>query len=154
MENWRVLNGFDHSYQVSDQGNIKGQRGMNIGFLGKDGYKHAWLRKNGKYKNVRIHLLVWEAFGNRKMEDGFVIDHLNENKADNRIKNLQLISFRKNVHKSIGKTKSGIIGVFWAKDKQRWSAMISINNKRKRLGYRKTVDEAKELYEQALNPTL
>lgn len=154
METWKTINGFDHPYQVSDRGIIKGKRGEKVGFVGKDGYEHAWLRKNGKYKNVRIHLLVWEVFGNKKKENGFVIDHINENKSDNRIENLQLIAFRENVHKSIKLTKSGVIGVFWAKDKQRWSAMISVNNKRKRLGYRKTLAEAKELYEQALNRTL
>ena len=149
MENWKVIQGFDYPYEVSDMGRVKSKFGKPIGATGADGYAHVMLRKDKKYKNIRIHRLVWEYFGDKK--DSQVIDHINNIKDDNRIENLQLVSFRENVHKNQTSPKSGVIGVQWASHKQRWAAQININNKRIRLGYRKTIEEAKQLYEQALN---
>lgn len=39
-----------------------------------------------------LHRLIWESYYNTKIPKGYVIHHLNENKNDNRIQNLQCIS--------------------------------------------------------------
>ena len=38
------------------------------------------------------HLLVWTNAGNARPEPGFILHHINHNKQDNRIENLQLLS--------------------------------------------------------------
>ncbi len=153
MEKWKEIQGYDHLYQISDMGRVRNKRGKIIGHIGHDGYSHVMLRKGGKYKNIRTHRLVWEYFGGGMPYGDLVIDHINNNKSDNRLINLQVIPFRKNVHKGTVSPNSGIIGVQWASNKKRWAAQISINNKRIRLGYRKTKKEAQQLYEQALMQT-
>lgn len=52
---------------------------------------------NGKY--VKVHRLVMEAFTNKKVDDDMDVHHINSNKNDNRIENLQLLT--KNEHRKI-----------------------------------------------------
>lgn len=51
-------------------------------------------------KWLRVHRVVWEHFGG-KLNRGMVIDHIDENKSNNNITNLQSITQSANVIKSI-----------------------------------------------------
>ena len=51
-------------------------------------------------KKYYIHRFVWECF-HRLIPDGKVIDHINNNKEDNRLCNLQLITQVRNQHKNV-----------------------------------------------------
>lgn len=44
-------------------------------------------------------LIVWEGF-NGRIPDGYMVDHINRNKQDNRIENLRLVTRSQNVHNS------------------------------------------------------
>lgn len=148
-EYWRTVE-IHPLYEVSTLGRVRNSlTGKFVGSVRPDGYVHVILRIDGKVKNVRVHTLVWAAFRTGGSSREMVIDHINGNKADNRLSNLQLISFRENVHKEI-ESESGVVGVCWSKSKRRWRAMISLNNVRYSLGYRKTVEEAQALYDEAL----
>ena len=57
--------------------------------------KHA---QKGK-KNYLVHRFIWECF-NGLIPNGKVIDHINDNKEDNRIGNLQLMTQQENCKKS------------------------------------------------------
>lgn len=64
------------------------------------------------------------------------IDHINRDKADNRICNLRTASNSQNGHnkpKNKNNT-SGYKGVSWCGQVRKWKALISINGKRKHLG--------------------
>lgn len=64
------------------------------------------------------------------------IDHINQNRSDNRIKNLRESSRQcqiRNSKKHINNT-SGVTGVCWAKDTQKWQAQITVNLKLYYLG--------------------
>ena len=54
----------------------------------RDGHYVITSRKEGN-KNKYLHRLVWEDFYGRPIPKGYSIHHLNSNKKDNRIQNLQ-----------------------------------------------------------------
>ena len=150
-ENWKRIENIDGEYMVSDLGNIVNVRtGRKIGSIRPNGYSTATLKINDKPKLIRIHRLVWEAFGFRMPVGDEVIDHINSNKSDNRISNLQLLKFRDNAVKGIRLNSSDFHGVHWDKSKQRWRAVISLADARYHLGYVRTIMEAKNLYNEAL----
>lgn len=50
---------------------------------------HPRANKNGR---VLEHIVVWEQHNNKSVPKGYIIHHINENKSDNRIGNLQLMT--------------------------------------------------------------
>ena len=65
------------------------------------GYLNVCVRKHGqpRVKGYKAHRFVWECF-NGLITDGKVIDHINNNKEDNRLCNLQLVTPQENCKKS------------------------------------------------------
>lgn len=72
------------------------------------------------------------------------IDHINGNKADNRIGNLREVTNGQNQQNgSLRKTNSsGHKGVSWDKNTSKWIAYICCDNKQYNLGYYLTIAEA------------
>ena len=63
-----------------------------------NGYVTPVLRlANGTVKACYIHVLVIETFLGRKTPDGMVIDHVNQDKGDNRLSNLRFATLSENV---------------------------------------------------------
>lgn len=48
-------------------------------------------------KKYLVHVFIWESFNRRKKKQGMDINHINGNKADNRLCNLEEISHRQNM---------------------------------------------------------
>lgn len=75
---------------------------------------------------------------------GLLVDHINQDKKDNRIENLRLVTKQENEFNSKAK------GYYYAKEGERcgnvWRATIRINNKQINLGHYKTEDKAREAY--------
>ena len=64
------------------------------------GYMQCIVRGFGKRKkSYLVHPFVWECF-NGLIPEGKVIDHINNNKEDNRLCNLQLVTHQENCKKS------------------------------------------------------
>ena len=64
------------------------------------GYMQCSVRKYGeKQKRYFTHRFIWECF-NTIIPEGKVIDHINNDKEDNRLCNLQLITQQENCKKS------------------------------------------------------
>ena len=83
----------------------------------------------------REHRLIWLWYYNEWPVDE--IDHINGNKLDNRIDNLRAATRQKNAknQKLRSDNKSGVPGVFFNKQRQKWHAYIKADGKRKHLGY-------------------
>jgi len=64
------------------------------------------------------------------------IDHINGIKDDNRINNLRDVTRSQNhQNRKLAKhNTSGVIGVYWRSDTNKWAAQINSNNKRLVLG--------------------
>lgn len=100
-EEWKPITGFEGEYEISNQGRVKSHHKRN-GYdaeghiLKNNNQKGDYLRiilrlPNKKTKSTSIHKLVYEHFGG-DIPNGYHIHHMNGNKQDNRIENLQLLS--------------------------------------------------------------
>tara|TARA_R110000744_G_C19063636_1_gene529288 strand:+ start:86 stop:598 length:513 start_codon:yes stop_codon:yes gene_type:complete len=167
MEEFRDIKGHEGSYQVSNLGRVKSlarmitesngkKRPLNSRVLkasvNKRGYYQVGLTKDGKTKSRTIHQLVAESFLNHK-PFGFklVVNHIDHNKLNNKLDNLELITSRQNTNKKHIKSSSDYVGVCWHKNKKKWQAQIFIKDKTKYLGYFTDELEASKAYEKALN---
>lgn len=158
MEEWKNIEGYEGLYQISNLGNIKSLvRKNNLKeFLLKPrlnniGYLTVYLYKNNKPKNFKVHKLVAKAFLNN-YNSNLVIDHIDENKLNNCVTNLQIITQRNNISKNkLTKQKSSVLtGVCWNKIANKWQSNITINGKKKHLGLFNTEEEAGNAYQKAL----
>lgn len=68
-------------------------------------YQIASLCRDGVYVRRSVHRLVWEAF-NGPIPGRLEINHKNLDRADNRLKNLELVTHQQNVQHAIDAYKS------------------------------------------------
>ena len=149
LELFKPIDGYDN-YFVSNFGNIKNSKTNRIlkPSTHRQGYKLVVLHKNGKSKNFTVHRLVGIAFLENP-DNKPVIDHIDENKSNNNVKNLRWCSQKENFANQ-GKyknNKSGFKGVSFHKPLNKYVAHISINSKLKHLGYYETAEEASKVYD-------
>ena len=134
-EIYKDIPGYKGMYQVSNLGNVKSFRKSKERILkpsiGDKGYYVVTL-----FNKRRIHQQVAEAFLNHTpCGMKLVIDHINNDKLDNRVENLQVVTQRFNTSKTEGKGTSKYKGVSWYKKYNKWIAQITIDRKRINLGY-------------------
>jgi predicted XRE-type DNA-binding protein len=93
-EIWKVIEYFP-DYSVSNLGRVKSFKkwhGVNERILkqNKNSYDYFCisLSKNGKQETKLVHRLVYEAFKG-KLEEGYDAHHINEDKEDNFVENLE-----------------------------------------------------------------
>ena len=89
-------------YAGSEDGNIINiiKKVPNKGNKQRDGYMRISVRKyGGMQKRYRVHRFIYECF-NGVIPEGKEIDHINNNKEDNRLCNLQLMTPQQNCKKS------------------------------------------------------
>ena len=105
--------------------------GSVAGCLKKSGYTQ--IKISGK--TYSAHRLAWlYVYGYFPEHE---IDHIDRNKSNNKINNLRHAARQCNA-RNIGLRKdnsSGIKGVCWHKQRDKWRAEIRVNNKNRHLGY-------------------
>lgn len=101
------------------------------GNIQKDGYVRIRINR----KNYYAHRLAW-LFVYGDMPTGH-IDHINHNKADNRMINIRESTHQENCKNQSKRSDntSGVVGVSWNKKRNRWEARIKIDGTNKFLGY-------------------
>ena len=103
IELWKDIEGFE-GYQVSNQGNIRSLKGKEPKILkpydNGYGYLYINLYKNNKMYAKRVHKLVAEAFIPNTEEGKTEVNHINGNKTDNRLINLEFVSRSENIKHS------------------------------------------------------
>ena len=106
------------------------------------GYVSIWINASPYY----ARRLAW-AICNGSWPVGD-IDHINEDKSDNRISNLRVASRSENMFNR-GRNKnntSGMKGVVFCKKTQKWRAQIMIDRRSVNIGRFKTKEEASSAY--------
>lgn len=107
------------------------------GTLNQDGYIHIKLNQK-RYRGHR--LIFFYHYGYFPIE----VDHINGVRNDNRIENLREATKSQNAHnkqKPIN-NKSGVKGVYWRKDADKWAVEIAMNGKKYHFGHYKDFKEA------------
>jgi predicted RNA-binding Zn-ribbon protein involved in translation (DUF1610 family) len=99
---------------------------------------YAVARVDGKVQYMH-HLVI-------PHKDGYVRDHINGNRLDNRAANLRYATRQENTHNMAGHSKSGVKGATYCKRKNRWKAQIRVDGVNKSLGYFDTREEAGAAY--------
>ena len=113
QELWKDAVGYKNLYKISNIGRVrKVERYNKLGELIKGkilkpamdrrGYLRLGLTNNGIRKQLRVHRLVALAFIDNP-NDLYSVDHIDENKTNNRVDNLQWLSNGDNIRKSRNK---------------------------------------------------
>jgi hypothetical protein len=152
MEIYKDVISYEGIYKVSNLGNVKtfrykNERQMKLS-KDKDGYLQLGLSKDGLVKTVKVHQLVAESFLNHKRCGlKLVVNHIDFNKANNKVENLEIVTARENSNRKHIKSSSKYTGVTWDKNRGKWISQIFIENKKKFLGRFENELEASKAYE-------
>ena len=123
IEVWKDIEGYEGLYMISSYGQVKSldrfairkdgrknhyPESVRYGHADQKGYLHVTLCKNGVQKTHLVHRLVAETFipnpGNLPQ-----VNHINEDKADNRVENLEWTSCIENIHHGTGIQRNALM---------------------------------------------
>lgn len=100
-EKWKPVVGFEGLYEVSDEGRVRSLKFSKVKILkpgiNSTGYLQVSLWKNGKMKVFTVHYLVVTTFKG-PIPPGMQVNHVNENKLDNRLENLEVVTAKENLN--------------------------------------------------------
>lgn len=99
---WKLIEGFDGIYSVSNYGEVRNNRTGKLMKPRKNekGYLHIGLTKNGKQKNMRVHRLVAQAFIPNP-ENKSQVNHIDFDKENNCVNNLEWVTNKENTQYSV-----------------------------------------------------
>jgi hypothetical protein len=113
---------------------------------GKGYYATRMIRRGGKCIKIWMHKVVLP------VPKGFVVDHINRDKLDNRRANLRVVTPKQNVWNSERGKNQGLSkykGVTWDRRSKKWRAVLCADGKHIRLGYFTDEEDAARAYDRA-----
>lgn len=121
-----TFKGEEFYFDLEDYDKIKGY----YWYFNDNGYLITPKNETTK-ERIRLHRLIMNAC------KGIEVDHIQHNKNDNRKENLRLVTTQQNgMNKSLCKNNtSGITGVYWNKNSDKWNVKIGFNGKSIDLGF-------------------
>lgn len=155
-ETWKPVVGYEEKYEVSDLGRVKNSRGsIKKSFSNGNGYLSVGLSIGGVRKTKKVHKLVAMAFlGHTPSGFKEVINHINHDRHDNRLLNLEIVTVRENNSKRKNQGVSKYVGVYFEPERGFWRSCICVNGKTEHLGrYRSEID-ASAAYQKRLSEIL
>lgn len=142
MEKWVNVT---EKIQVSDTGLVRCSKTHNYKkiFLNEKGYCCVYIMIDGKRRKCKVHRLVMQAFVG---ESKLTVDHIDEDKSNNNLSNLEYVSNSENVKRFFKRNDNTYKMISFDKERGKYRVRISINGKRKCLGRYDTPEEAIEVY--------
>lgn len=127
-EIWKPVVGYERLYEISNMGRLKSLRRNKLmtACTNRLGYAQTSLSVNGVLKNFKFHRLVMEAFVG-PIPNGMATDHINGNRMDARLENLEYVTTSENVIRAYGKNKHHHIKQH---NDKLWYIRVVINGKR------------------------
>ncbi len=123
-------------------------RTMDCG-AGKKGQVFTKGRISIRCIHIAVSRLAWALHNGMWPPNGYLVDHINRDKTDNKITNLRLATPTQNQHNKPGYGEFAK-GVTWRDRRVKpWQAKIRVNGTRIHLGSFETEDDAAEAYKQA-----
>lgn len=92
-------------YYDAVNGGIRSKNDIPKGHLCTNGYKMVQIQKDKKIYYQLEHRVVWWWF-NSESDVKLVVDHINCDRGDNRIENLELVTIRENVRRTIARERN------------------------------------------------
>ncbi len=150
-EEWRSIDEYIN-YQVSNIGRVRRADTGKIlkPKILKNGYYQVGLYKDGKQKPFYTHRLVASEFIDNPNNKPYV-DHVDNVRSNNSINNLRWVCGKENQGNRLKQqnTSSKFKGVHFHKQIQKWQTRITIDGKKKHLGYFENEDDAARAYNEA-----
>ena len=148
-EIWKPIKGYEKLYEVSNKGRIRNTRNKVMKtYIINSGYKAIKFTVNGKRTSHLIHRIVATTFLDN-FESLPEVNHINENKLDNKVENLEWVSSAQNKQHSLKsgtydkiyttcntlgkknncKNHSNYHNVTFHKGRNKWAATIRVGGK-------------------------
>lgn len=159
-EIWKYVPDSDEFYEISNLGRVRSwkvrgytnMRSKTPKFfkprLNSRGYLCVTLSVQPRARTYTVHKLVSEAFLPPKPASRYMIDHLDDDKTNNRADNLQWLTNRENIAKGCAQRRSLPTGV--RRQGKKFSAQIGRKRKYTFLGMFSTSGEASVAYQKAV----
>lgn len=154
---WKAIPGYEGLYEVSPLGGVRClnyrktriAKEMKARINGK--YFAVKLSKNREVKVFYVHQLVAMAFLEHVPNgNSLEVDHIDNNRFNNKLENLQILTTRANITKSAAQYRDLPTGVTYDKSRNKFRARIEVNKKQLFLGRFATAEEASEAYQKVL----
>lgn len=104
---WKLIEGFDGIYSVSNYGEVRNNKTGRLmkPIKNEKGYLRVGLTTNGKLKCMRVHRLVAQAFIHNP-DNKPEVNHIDFNKENNCVSNLEWVTGKENTKHSLGNRKN------------------------------------------------
>lgn len=161
-EQWVDVLEYEGRYKVSDLGRVKSllrtitrsdgrtatyKSVVLKQFFSEEKYNSVSLTIGSRLKTFSVHTLVFYSFTKKRVVKNLIVDHVNNDKRDNRLLNLQLISYSNNNSKD-KVSKSGVSGATLTQNNT-YMCSIVFNKKKIHLGTFMNKTESNILFNKA-----
>lgn len=128
---------------------VRPRIGMVSGAVAGSVNNYGYVVINTSGRMFKAHRLAW-LFVHGEEAHG-LMDHINGDRADNRIANLRVVTAQQNATNRCARSdsKSGAKGIYWRESKRRWIAEICSHGKRVCLGSFRDRADAEAAYRAA-----